>query len=73
MVECREQLGFAPKASKSLLIGRDFSRKEFERDFAAELGVAGPVHLAHAALAEQLDDLVVREGLSNQSAGSRPE
>jgi hypothetical protein len=52
-------------------------RKEFQCDDAVELGVVGLVDDAHAAFAELLEDLVVRNRLTdearrdNSSSGGR--
>ena len=57
VVECGERFGFALEARDALWIEREGLRKNLDGDFASELGVAGAVHLAHAAGAERPDDL----------------
>ena len=48
---------------------RVVAAQELERDLAAELDVLGAVHVAHAALAEQLEDLVAAEHRSDPIVG----
>ena len=58
-------------------IGRDGRGQHLDRDGAAEPRVARAVHLAHAAGADAIEDLVVAEGLEHGTAtiiltGRRP-
>jgi hypothetical protein len=70
VVERREQLGFAAEARRAHRVVREGVRQDLERDFAAELRVAGAVDDAHAAGAERADDLVRAEsGAGRESHG----
>jgi hypothetical protein len=46
----------------------EVGRQHFDCDGAAETRVAGAVHFAHAAGADQLEDLVLPEGLEHGAA-----
>ena len=59
MVEGGENLGFAAEPSHSVGIGGELVGKDFQRDVPAQLGVPGPVDLAHAAGADGGDNLIV--------------
>jgi len=61
VVQLREQLGFTLESGESFSIPREFFGKHFDGDVAAELRVARPVHLAHPAGPDGLDDLVRAE------------
>jgi len=54
-----------PRAGRS--IARPLRRQELERHYPFELEVLGLVDDAHAALAELLDDPVVRDGLADHA------
>jgi hypothetical protein len=56
----------AREALEPLLAAGELGRQHFDRHLAAELGVLGPIHLPHAALAQLGGDLVVRNRLSDQ-------
>ena len=49
---------FQLEAVEALRIGREARRQHLDGDVAAEARIAGPIDLAHAAGAEQRDDLV---------------
>jgi hypothetical protein len=53
-----EDLRLAVKARKAIAIGDDVSREELQRDFAPQPRVAGLPDLAHAAAADQREDLI---------------
>ena len=55
----RPRLGLEPPPH--LGIGRDVRRHHLDGDVAIEPRVAGAIHLAHAARADALDDLVLGE------------
>ena len=59
-------LGLALEAQPSLGVGGEGRGQDLDRHVTAQLGVAGPVDLAHAALAERGGDLVVGETGSDQ-------
>ena len=52
-------LGLALEALAALGVASELLGQHLERHVAVEPGVAGAVHLAHATLAELLDDLVM--------------
>lgn len=62
------QADFVAKELESGRVAGSALRKEFEGDGLVEFQIVGPVHLAHAAAAEQGDDAV-----SPGKAGSREE
>ena len=49
------------KRSRAPLVGAELAGDDLDRDVAAEHGVVGPEHLAHGALAELVDDLVLAD------------
>ena len=58
MAQRGQRLRLALEAGDALRVGGEGGGQDFDRDLAAEHGVAGAIHLAHAALAEQGEDLV---------------
>ncbi len=54
------------EACHAFLIVTEFRRQDLDRHLAVERGVLGPVHLTHAALAEQTDNFIVAEGFTDQ-------
>ena len=58
MVERAGRPRFLLEAAKPVRVSRDSLREDLERDVAAEARVVGPVHLAHAARAEQSEHLI---------------
>src|SRR5215475_2907695 len=61
MIQGREHLSFALEPREILSIERERIRKNFERDLAIELCIAGAVDLAHTARADLGDDLIRAE------------
>ena len=59
MIEGGEGLGFALESREAFGVVPERGRQDFQRDVAAELRVGGAIHLAHAACAELLQDLIV--------------
>ena len=57
----------APEAFQELAVLGQFFGQELERHAAAELGVLGLVHHAHAPAAELLEDAVVGNRLANHA------
>ena len=67
-------LRFALETRQALSVLGEVGGQYLERHLAVEPGVARTVHLAHATLAEQPDDLVVRErGLVQVGPAGREE
>ena len=58
MVQGRQDTGFTREAGQALGVGRERGGQRLDGDVAAEEGIAGAVHLAHAALAQRGQDLV---------------
>ena len=61
MVQRREHFRFALKACEPIVIRRDGRRQNLDGDLALQLGVGGPIHLAHAAFANLGGDFVDAE------------
>ena len=61
MVQRREDLRFALEPGQSLGIAGERGRENLDGDVAAQLRVAGAIHLAHAARAKLRDDVVCAE------------
>ena len=61
MVQRGERLRFALEARQPLGIGGEAVRQDLDRDVAIELRVARAIDLAHAAGANDRDDLVGAE------------
>jgi hypothetical protein len=61
MIERRQHLRLAREARAAIGIGGEPGRQDLQRDVAPQLGVAGAVHLAHSARAEQADHVVGAE------------
>ena len=59
MIQRSEDLGLALETGQALSVLDEVGRQRFDRDVAVELGVAGAIDLAHAALAQPVGDLVV--------------
>jgi len=59
MLQGSEHLGLATKPGQALGVLGEVLGEEFEGHLAVEPGVAGAMHLAHAALPEWGQDLVV--------------
>ena len=65
VVECRGGPRLGDEALLGALARHQVRGQELERDRAAQLAVAGPVHDAHAAAAEARFDLVVADRLAD--------
>jgi hypothetical protein len=63
MIERRSGAGLTAKTFQSLGVSGHVLGQEFQRNGAAELGVFGFIHHAHAAATEFARNLVVRKGL----------
>ena len=61
MVQRGEDLGFALEARQPVGIGRERLGEHLQRHVPVELGVAGLIHLTHAAFADLGGDLVDAE------------
>ena len=62
MLEHRRCLGLFQESGLVLAAAGRFSSKELERDHSMELCVLGPLDRTQLALAELLDDAIVRNG-----------
>jgi hypothetical protein len=58
VVQCTCRLCLLLEAAKSLWVGREGRREDFDRHIPVELWVSGAVHLTHPPCAEQRADLV---------------
>ncbi len=58
MVQRGEDSCFTLEPGQAFRIIGEQVGQDFEGHISVELGVPSPIHLSHAALAEQLDDLV---------------
>ena len=65
MIQCRSGLGFALKTAECLRAFGYIVGQELESHKATELHILGLVYDTHRAGAELLDDVIVRDGLSN--------
>jgi hypothetical protein len=61
MVQGREQPRLALEAGETVGVPGERLREGLDRDLAAEAGVTGAAHLAHAAFSREREDLVARE------------
>lgn len=59
MVEAGEDLGLSLEPSESVGIKGERLREDLEGDLPVELRIGSPIHLAHAALADQGGDVIV--------------
>ena len=66
MIQCGGRLGFALKTCQGLRIAGNILRQKLQRDKPFQPSVLSFIHHAHAAATEFLDDLVVRNGLSDK-------
>ena len=64
MIQRGEDFGFALEARDAVGVGEEGFGQNFNGDAAPELHVARAVHLAHAARAEQAENLVRPEAAS---------
>jgi hypothetical protein len=67
MRETSNCLSFPLESRRRLWILQQVDRKNLEGDLAPQSGVSRAVDFAHSALAEQIDDLVLGETLSDQA------
>jgi hypothetical protein len=63
MIRAGGRAGFAPKSLAPVVIHAKLAKK-LHRDRTVQILVMGAIHLAHAALAELLDDPIVRYRLA---------
>ena len=61
MIQRGDRLRLTMKARDTIRIAALHLRQHFDGDETIEPGVAGPIHFAHAAGAEQADNLVGAE------------
>jgi hypothetical protein len=61
VIQRRHRFGFADEPGQAILVVGKCGRQNLQRDPAAEADVLSEIHLAHPALAEGTDDLVVPE------------
>ena len=61
MVQRREDSGFTLKPGQAFRIIGEEVREDFEGHIAPELRVLGPIHLPHAALADEGGDFIGAE------------
>src|SRR5258708_37466004 len=66
MIERRRGCRFLFEAPYSILIRREVSRKNLQRDLAVQARVLGQINFAHAARADLRDDFVMRDGLVDE-------
>src|ERR1700730_14730526 len=71
MVESRSSLSFSLETSQGLGVSGDLVRQELQGHKTMESGVLSLVDDTHATAAQLLDDAVMRDGLADQSVGSR--
>src|ERR1700747_828524 len=69
MIERGGGLSFALKARQCLGIAGNSLRQEFQRYEGSKTSVLGLIDHAHPTAAEFLDDLIVRDGLSDERRG----
>ena len=73
VVERGQNLGLALEAGQPVLIGCHGGRQDLQGHLTLQLGVAGPIDLAHTARAEMADDLVGSEaGAGSQRHAAPP-
>ena len=65
VIQLGQELGLSLESLQPIPVSRKLLGKNFDRDLASELGVAGSVDLAHSPGADLLKDLVVSEGLTD--------
>lgn len=59
VVQRREQVGLPLQPCETVWVGAQFLGKNLDGDIALERGIPRPIHLAHAALTERFEDLVM--------------
>ena len=65
MIQRREHLGLALEPRESVRIGDEGLGKDLQRDIATELRIRRAIHPAHAAFAEESDDVVVSQPVTD--------
>ena len=74
MIQRRERLGFTLEACKTLRVLCERLRKYLDGNLPTEVGICGPVHLAHPAHTDLGGDLIqANAGAGNQSQAIRLE
>ncbi len=68
MGQCRGGFSFTPKARGDRVVIQQMGGEKLQSDRALELGVLGLVDDTHAAFAELLGDLVVRDSLADHGS-----
>jgi len=58
MIERGQKLGFVPEAVQPFPVAREQIGEHFDRDVTFEARIPRPIHLAHAAGAQQRDDFI---------------
>ena len=58
VIQRGENFGFALKAREPVSIGGQRRRQNLDRNLAFQLGIGGPIHLAHPALSDMGDDFI---------------
>ena len=69
MVQRGEHPRFALEAREPIRIARHVARQNLDRDVPPELRVASPVHLPHAARAEQRLQVISAQGVTAHGGG----
>jgi len=72
MIQRRSSPSFLLEPSQTFRVTGVLLRQHLDRHLAAQAGVLAEVHLAHAALTERFEDLVMTEGFADQDDGSLP-
>ena len=58
MVQRRQRLRFPGEPGEPVRVAGERIRQDFQRDIAIQLRIARPIHLAHAAFANEGSDFV---------------
>ena len=66
---CRQHLRLTLQPRQPVDVVGELLGQHLDGDLAHQVGVLGQVHLAHAALAERFEDLVMTKGLANHDDG----
>jgi len=72
MAQARDRLRLALEARPAILIGTDIRREDLDGNGSVEAGVAGLVHLAHAAGANGEEDFVRAETGAGRKGHDEP-
>lgn len=68
MIQRSEHFRFALKASESIVIRRQGGRQNLDGDLTFQLGIGGPIHLAHAPFADERGDFVDADACSRSES-----